>query len=142
MNDVILDPVRELEAAIRAMPEQMSQQQLAELTAHHFCRGLYLRELFIPAGTAIVGKTHKEQNFFLLLSGELVLATPDGPLTVCAPYMAITQPGTKRAVYALTDCVCINVHPNPDDEQDVQMLEDRYITPEALPTPDNMERLT
>lgn len=112
---------------------------LAELTSHHFCRGLYARELLVPAGYVAVGKVHKEQNLFFLLQGAAMLATPDGPVEISAPFMVVTQPGMKRAVYAHTDCLFMNVHPNPDDEQDLEVLESRYITPEALPAPEPQE---
>ena len=141
MSDVVADPVRALESVIRRMPEALSQEQIDSLTAHHFCGGLYARELFIPAGMTVVGKQHAQQNFFLLIQGELILATPDGPKTVHAPFMAVTQPGDKRAVYAVTDCICLNIHPNADDEQDIAVLESRYITPVALPAPEAKELL-
>jgi hypothetical protein len=44
-------------------------------------------------------------------------------------------------VYAHEDCICLNLHANPDDERDLALLEDRYITPEALPAPDEKELL-
>jgi hypothetical protein len=50
--------------------------------------------------------------------------------------MAVTEPGDKRAGFALTDCVCMNIHANPDDVRDMAALESRYIMPEALPAPD------
>jgi hypothetical protein len=45
-------------------------------------------------------------------------------------------------VFAHEDCICLNLHANPDDERDLVLLEDRYITPEALPAPDEKELLT
>jgi quercetin dioxygenase-like cupin family protein len=134
----VVDPVRALEAALRDMD---GRYDVDELTTHHFCDGLYGRQVTLPAGTIAVGKVHAERNFFFVLAGELILATPEGPVRVAAPFMAVTDPGTKRAVYALTDCICMNVHPNPDDERDLARLESRYITPEALPAPEAQERL-
>lgn len=132
MNEVALDQVRRLEAALA----QFEQIDADRLTSHHFCDGMYARELFIPAGVAVVGKMHASRNFFVLVKGTLILATPDGPVRITAPYMAVTEPGTKRAVFAEEDSVCINFHSNPDDEQDLAVLESRYITPEALPAPE------
>jgi hypothetical protein len=127
-----VDPVRALEAALR----DVADFDIEKHTFHHFCNGMYARELALPAGTVAVGKLHKEQNFFVVLKGELLLATPDGPLHITAPFMCTTEPGTKRAVYALTDCLVMNFHPNHDNERDMARLESRYITPEALPAPD------
>lgn len=133
-----INPVRELEAALAALPNQLD---IDALTQHHFCAGMYVRELFIPAGSAVVGKQHAQQNFFLLVKGTLTLATPEGPMTITAPYMVVTQPGEKRAGFAHEDCICLNFHPNPDDERDLDKLEARYIIPEALPAPESKELL-
>ena len=138
MSVPVINPVRELQAALERMPDKLD---IDALTSHHFCGGLYARELFIPAGTALVGKTHAQQNFFVLVKGTLTLATPNGPVTVTAPYMVVTQPGDQRAGFAHDDCICLNFHPNPDDERDMEVLEQRYITPEALPAPDEKELL-
>ena len=123
---------------MRQMPDQLDAD---ELTSHHFCGGLYARELFVPAGATLVGKTHAQENLFFLLQGTMTVTTDTGAVTITAPYMAVTKPGTKRAGFAHSDCICMNVHPNPDDEQDLVLLEQRYITPEALPAPDEKELL-
>ncbi len=129
----VADAVRQLEAVMRELPDQFD---IDAHTAHHFCDGMYARELFVPAGVTIVGKTHAKRNFFVLVKGSMLLATPSGPMRIVAPYMAVTEPGTKRAGYAETDCLCMNFHANPDDEKDLALLESRYITPEALPAPE------
>ena len=135
---MVPEQVRALESVMRQMP---GSTNMADFTSHHFCAGMYVRELFLPAGTTAIGKTHAQQNVFLLVKGELTMATPEGPVRVRAPFMAITQPGDKRAVYAHEDSVCMNFHPNPDDERDLEVLEGRYIIPEALPAPDAKELL-
>lgn len=133
MAAVSVDAVRQLEAVIRQLPGQVD---FTELTSHHFCAGLYARELFVPAGVVAIGKTHAQQNLFFLLKGTALIDTPNGPVEITGPFMSVTQPGTKRAVYAVTDCTFMNVHPNADDERDLIALEQRYITPEALPAPE------
>ena len=89
-----------------------------------------------------MGKQHAKQNVFLLIKGELTLATEQGPKRVRAPFMAITQPGDKRVGFAHEDSITLNIHANPDDEHDLVVLESRYITPEQLPAPDQKELLT
>jgi hypothetical protein len=134
------EKVRQLEAAIRELPEQFD---IEANTSHHFCGGLYARELFVPAGYTIVGKRHASQNFFLLVRGEMSVSLGDGTVArIRAPFMCVTQPGDKRVGFAHEDSVCINFHANPDDEQDLAVLEQRYITPEALPAPQEKELIT
>lgn len=98
-----------------------------ERTRHHFCAGLYARELDIPKGAVIVGKQHAEENFFVLTRGELTVWTPTGMKRVRAPFMVVTRPGDKRVAYAHEDSTTINFHANPGDEKDMKLLEARYI---------------
>ena len=46
----------------------------------------------------------------------------------------VTEPGTKRIVYAHEDTVIYTFHGNPDNETDLKRLEDRYVIPEPRPT--------
>lgn len=137
-----IDRIRELESSMLALPAEY-QVDASRFTFHHFCDGLYARELFVPQGTTIVGKQHAQQNFFLLIAGEMAMTLADGTVArVVAPYMAVVLPGSKRIGHALTDCVCMNIHPNPDNAQAPEVLEARYTLPEALPAPDSKELLS
>jgi hypothetical protein len=133
------DLVRSLEAVMRQFPpeEQFTEQQL---TSHHFCNGVYCREFFLPAGGVAVGKTHAKESFFLIVRGVARISTADGTVrTFAAPYMAVTQPGSKRVVAAVEDTIFLTFHPNPDDEHDLVTLEQKFIIPEALPAPEAKE---
>lgn len=125
-----LEQIRALESAIRT---DLPTYDVDALTSHHFCEGLYARELFIPAGGVIVGKTHARQNFFLLAKGDLTVWTEQGMKRVRAPFMVVTQPGEKRVGYAHEDSITLNFHANPDDCTDLELLESRYIIPEPTP---------
>ena len=129
-----MDQVYELEKILKQMHGQIPRE---EVTSHHFCKGIYCREYFMPAGTVAVGLKHAHESFFLLVKGTARFSTADGTvMTVTAPYMAVTQPGSKRVVYAFEDSIFLTFHPNPDDVQDMEILEQRYIIPEALPAPE------
>ena len=106
-----------------AMPEAL----------HHFAAGMYLRELSIPAGLCIVGKTHRHEHFVMLVKGDASIASEQGVQRVQAPWFAVSPPGIKRVVVAHTDCTFLTVHLNPSDTQDVAQIETEHIEPEALP---------
>jgi quercetin dioxygenase-like cupin family protein len=120
------EKVLRLEAALRSLPNQIDPE--AGVT-HHFAPGVYVRELFIPAGACIVGKIHRHEHLSILMKGSIVVLTETGPVEMHAPSIVKAPPGTKRAAYALTDVIWVNVHPNPDDEPDLTILESRYIAP-------------
>ena len=78
---------------------------------HHFSDGLYARELFIPAGVCLVGALHKTTHLYTVVKGRCKVSSQFGNLDIEAPFMGETIPGTKRVIYAETDCVWIGFHP-------------------------------
>ena len=97
---------------------------------HSFSDGMYVREIFIPAGTVLTGKIHKHSHPNFLLSGEVEVFTEfEGLQRLKAPLSMISKAGTKRAVRAITDVVWVTVHSNPSDTQDLKQLESEIISP-------------
>lgn len=101
----IKQKVSELQRAMLAHIEPIELN-----TKHRFHGGMYMREVFRPADCLIVGKVHKKEHFYIVLSGTVVITTDDGVMEVTAPYIFESKPGTKRAVYAKTDAVCVTIH--------------------------------
>jgi hypothetical protein len=120
-------------ADLRRLQVAMSKGEtldLDKMTSHHFSDGIYARQWNQMAGSLVVSKIHAKENFLVLLDGECFIATGDVTSHFCAPHIVKTMPGTKRAVYAITDITMITFHPNPDNERDMNKLEARYIIPE------------
>lgn len=96
---------------------------------HHFAPGAYAREILIPAGELVVGKIHRHAHVNVLSHGRALVATPDGESEVLvAPYTFVSQPGTKRAVFAIDDVVWTTVHVT--DETDLEKIEAAIIAPD------------
>lgn len=115
MGDIVArDSVERLQAAMLELPQ-------AELpTKHYFADGMYARELFRPAGTTIVGKVHIREHFYIVLCGEVTVVGETAERVV-GPKVLISKPGTKRAVYAHTDAICMTVHRTPfTDLEDIE----------------------
>lgn len=97
---------------------------------HVYPPGLYLRTIFIPKGTVVVGKIHRHRHGNILSQGEVAVLTESGGLEqLRGPITVVSEPGTKRAVYALTDVVWTTIHLNPSDTQDLEQLEREIIAP-------------
>jgi hypothetical protein len=94
----------------RLQKEMVKFPQIQLETRHYFADGMYCRELFRPAGTAIVGKVHKREHFYIVCSGEVTIVGDGYRQTVKGPRILVSEPGTKRAVYAHTDTTCITMH--------------------------------
>ena len=92
---------------------------------HHFGAGLYARELHIPAGLITVGKLHKYPCLNILAQGERSTLIGDEIKRIKAPYIYVSEAGTKRVSYTHQDAVWITVHAT--DETDVDRLEDMLV---------------
>ena len=79
-------------------------------TTHTFHAGMYCREVWRPTGVLVVGKVHKKEHFYLIVSGTVAITTDDGVQLVTGPHLLCSTPGTKRAVYAETDALCMTFH--------------------------------
>jgi hypothetical protein len=94
---------------------------------HRFTEGLYVREIFMPAGSLITSKIHKTQHQFFILKGAVSVWNNDGEeVYLEAPYIGTTEPGTRRILYIWEDCIWATSHPNPNNET-VEEIEERII---------------
>jgi len=85
---------------------------------HYFAPGLYIREMLIPAGSAVVGKIHKHAHFNDISKGRVRVCTEFGFEILEAPCRFVSLPGTKRAVFAETDTVWTTFHPTDKTDPD------------------------
>jgi hypothetical protein len=116
----MIDKVKALQIEVSKLP------QYEPATKHYFHGGMYCREVFRHADVLIVGKVHKKEHFYLVVSGTLVITTDDGVQEITGPHLLCSKPGTKRAVYALTDAVCMTFHRVESDnveDAEVELVE-------------------
>ena len=113
-----------IEALQKAM---MAHPQYEPPTSHTFHGGMYCREVFRSADVLIVGKVHKKEHFYYIISGTVLITTDDGVQEVTGPKLLCSSPGTKRAVYAVTDALCATFHRTdaltPEDAEN-ELVED------------------
>lgn len=123
-----------LQAAMVRMPQCMDLR-----TEHYFVPGMYLRKLWRPAGTLIVGKIHKAPHFFLCASGHLIAWSETGMRHLREGDVIESQPGTKRVTLAMTHAVGITIHKT--DLTDLDAIEAELIEPEEASRFDSANRL-
>jgi len=98
-------------ATIESLQAVMSTMPQVELeTEHYFADGMYARVLFRPKDTLIVGKVHRKEHFYIVAKGRIAVTTDDGVKEYEAGTIIVSAPGTKRAVLALEDSICMTVH--------------------------------
>lgn len=112
--------------------------------AHTFMPGMYMREIFMPAGSKITSRIHRYRHPFFVLSGKVNVWQDDGKgwRLIEAPYCGITEPGTRRVLDVIEDCNWITIHGNPNDTEDLEEIEDRIIEPHTNHLLDNEARLS
>lgn len=103
-SESMLDKVKTLQTELSKLPQYQPE------TKHYFHAGMYCRKVFRHAGVLVVGAVHKKEHMYLIVSGTVSITTDDGVQTVTGPHLFLSKPGTKRAVFAETDALCMTFH--------------------------------
>ena len=118
-----------MDSKVWRLQEAMQGMEQAELeTFHYFADGMYARVLPRKAGTLIVGKVHKREHFYIVAKGCVQVVTDSGTEVYDAGTVIVSKPGTKRAVLALEDSVCLTVHRTK--HKDLKRIERQLIEPD------------
>jgi hypothetical protein len=94
---------------------------------HFFAHGLYGRQLFIPKGTAYVGKIHRFSHMRFVLGGHLLIITDEGRYHCRAPHFMVTPAETRRVGFAYEDTIVMTVHAT--SHTDIDEIEREIIMP-------------
>ena len=95
---------------------------------HHFAPGVYLREIFMPAGTVVIGKIHKTEHFNLIERGLCSIVHDDGTREYLqAPMTFVSKAGVQKVLYIHEDTVWKTIHVTEDT--DLKALEVLLIEP-------------
>jgi hypothetical protein len=121
-------PIYRIEQALRSLP------QIEIPVAHDFCKGIYARTILIPAGTLLTGAVHKDECFFLIRNGCILITTDDKPVQAESGFMVKSKAGSKRAGYAVIDTLVTTFHSNHEELRDPDEIWDKF----TVPAPDNI----
>ena len=103
-NDNIVD---NLEASMMQFPDELIDGPLV----HKFTEGMYIREIFMPAGSLWTSKIHKTEHPYVVSYGKVAVSIDaDEWYEITAPYTGITTPGTRRVLFILEDCIWTTFH--------------------------------
>ncbi|MEI6283061.1 MAG: hypothetical protein WCP82_10175 [Alphaproteobacteria bacterium] len=97
---ISLASVERLQAEVSKLP------QYEPKTRHYFHGGMYCREVWRDGGVLVVGKVHKKEHFYLIVSGRVMV----GPDEYGPGSLILSKPGTKRAVLSLEPTTCMTFH--------------------------------
>jgi hypothetical protein len=115
--------------------EKWDIQQIHEVECpvkHGFANGVYLREIFMPAGTYVIGKEHKTEHFNIILKGQAYVLMNDDVQLITAPCTFVSEAGTRKVLVVLEDMIWQTTHVNPDNTTDIEELEDKLASKEPV----------
>lgn len=139
MKDLInkLSPHEKLNQAEAVMVEAVASGacNFIDMPLHHkFIKGMYIRTIFMPAGTLLTSKIHKTNHPYRVLKGKAsVWIDDDNCQTIEAPYKGITYPGTRRILYIHEDCIWRTFHktnkrtPEEVEEEIIEKNDNPYL---------------
>ena len=111
-----------MKSPVRHGMRPFNESELAELVRHHFigqddAKGVYAKEIHIPAGFSMVSHRHAYDHLSILAIGKVSLKCGDKPPELLAGPTAITiRKGEEHSLYALTDAVWFCVHPTEETD--------------------------
>ncbi len=89
---------------------------------HRFAPGVYAREIFMPAGTFVIGHEHRTKHFNIVLTGRArVMVDNEVVREIAAPDVFVSEAGVRKVLNVLEDMRWLTVHPT--DETNIEQLE-------------------
>lgn len=96
---------------------------------HHFCAGVYAKQIHIRAGYVVMSHKHAHDHLSILASGQVRVTSDDGEHVYVAPAGIKMAAGVHHAVHALQDSVWFCVHAT--DETDSEKVDRVLIQEDA-----------
>lgn len=117
-----------------ALQDELLQMPQADIvTTHTFLPGVYERKITVPPWTVLTGAAHKTDYRVRLEKGTIAVNVGTEVKVLTAPCEFDAKAGEQRAGRVFEDeVVWVDVYDNPDDCQELSVIEDRlYVVPEC-----------
>ena len=95
---------------------------------HDFADQIYLRQMTMGKGQLVIGAIHNHKHIWFLLKGKITVNDDGKIIDHIAPCYMISEPGSKRAIYAHEDSIFVNIHKNPSNTNDIKELEKEIVS--------------
>lgn len=101
---------------------------------HRFTEGMYIREIFMPAGTVLTSRIHKTNHPFSIQKGKCNVYDGDDLQVLEAPHLGITEKNTRRLIHVMEDTIWITFHVT--DKTDLAEIEKELLVERENPIVD------
>lgn len=144
--ELALESTPEIQPANKITPLDALEVEMIDLPqvdcplTHRFTPGLYIREIFMPAGTIVTSPKHKTCHPFVISTGDVSVYVEGKEVArYKAPFTGITNPGTRRLLYIHEDTVWTTFHVT-DKTDPIEIGNDILDMPNPLLSKEETER--
>jgi len=95
--------------------------------SHEFADSIYLRRMDLKKDNLVVGAVHKHLHIWFLLEGHVTIAKKQGVEDYQAPCYVVSTPGDQRVIFANEDSIFVNIHKNPSNTKDIDIIEKNTV---------------
>ena len=95
---------------------------------HRFADQLYIRQMTMKKDQVVIGAIHNHLHVWFLLKGRVLINNNGKKIEHVAPCYTVSEPGSKRLIYAIEDSIFVNVHKNPTNTEDIEELERQIVS--------------
>ncbi len=96
--------------------------------SHFFADQIYIRQMNMKQDQIVVGAIHNHLHVWFLMKGRVIINNNGEIVEHIAPCYTISEPGSKRLIYALEDSIFVNVHKNPSNTKNIEELEKDIVS--------------
>ena len=121
-----MNAIKEYDLIENLEEKLLCEKQVECPVTHRFAPGVYLREIFMPAGTFIIGQRHNTEHFNVITKGKALVRIDGVVETIQAGDTFVSEPNVRKVLYIQEDMVWQTIHPT--EETDLDLLEDQIIT--------------
>jgi len=109
----------------RLEAELLKVEQVECPLNHRFAPGVYMREIFMPKGTFIIGHEHKTEHLNVVLCGRASVLIDGVAQEIVAPCTFKSGIGVRKLLFIHEDMIWATIHPT--HETNVEQLEAALI---------------
>ena len=110
------------------MQDYLAEKEQTETPVENaFAPGVYIRTIYMPKHTFVIGKTHLTEHFNIVRTGKANVMIDGVYGMFQTSDMFTSKAGSKKVLWILEDMIWSTVHPT--NETDMQVLEDKLILP-------------
>ena len=104
---------------VKAMPQVECPEE------NFFGPSIYIKQVTMPAGSVIIGKSHKIEHICNMISGRMILVDSNGDKKELIAPMTFVAPKGRKVAYIVETVVFQNIFST--DETDLDKLENMII---------------